>query len=55
MINYENYCKAIDKNPGLFDWLEKPKEMINDILNEKIYEKENVDKLLSLVFEFINK
>ena len=54
-LTYDDYCKAIDKNPRLFDWLEKPKEMIHDIMNETIYEKENVDKLLNLVFEYINK
>ena len=54
-LSYEDYYKALDKNPRLFDWLEKPKEMIHDILNETIYEKENVDKLIKLVFDYISK
>lgn len=52
-ITYVEYSKALDKNPLLFDWLERPKEMVNDILNEKKYEKETVDKILDLVYEYI--
>lgn len=53
ILTYADYSRALDKNPRLFDWLERPKEMVNDILNEKMYEKETMNKLLSLVYEYI--
>jgi len=53
-LTYKEYCKALDKNPKLFEWLERPKEMVNDIINEKMYQKETVNKLLHMVGDFIS-
>ena len=45
--------KAITKNPNLFAWLERPKEIINDLLDQK--ESIEVKKILDLVYEFIEQ
>ncbi|CAI2383312.1 unnamed protein product [Moneuplotes crassus] len=55
IITYTEYSEALSKNPKLFDWLEKPKEIINDILKETKYEKETVDKILDLVYKYIQE
>ena len=34
-FTFDNYMNALDKNPDLFVWLEKPKEMLNELLNEQ--------------------
>ena len=53
IITYTEYSKALENNPRLFDWLERPKEIVNDILKENKYEKETVDKILELVYKYI--
>lgn len=52
-LTYHDYSKALEKNPKLFEWLERPKEMVNDILNEKVYQKDTVNRMLNLVSDFI--
>ncbi|CAI2383036.1 unnamed protein product [Moneuplotes crassus] len=52
-ITYQEYSKALEKNPRLFDWLERPKEIVNDIIKETKYEKETVDKILDLIYKYI--
>ena len=34
-FTFEDYVKALDKDPDLFGWLERPKEMLNDLLNHE--------------------
>lgn len=54
-FTFEQYMKALDTNPNLFIWLERPKEMLNDILNkeEGKYSKKFVDEILGLFFKYI--
>lgn len=54
-FSFEEYLKALEKNPNLFIWLERPKEMLNDILNEQEghYSRQFVDDTLDLLFRYI--
>jgi hypothetical protein len=54
-FTFEEYMEALKKDPKLFVWLEHPKEMLNDILNEQEgqYTKKFVDETLDLMFRYI--
>jgi len=54
-FTFDEYMKALDRNPDLFIWLEKPKEMMNEILNkqEGQYSKKFVDETMDLMFKYI--
>jgi hypothetical protein len=54
-FTFEDYMHALDANPNLFIWLEKPKEMLNEILNEQEgqYSKKFVDETIDLMFRYI--
>lgn len=54
-FTFEHYMKALDSNPDLFIWLERPKEMLSEILNkeEGNYSKKFVDHILNLFFKYI--
>ena len=54
-FTFDDYMKALDRDPNLFVWLEQPKEMLNEILNEheSQYSKKFVDGTLDLLFRYI--
>ncbi|CAI2385000.1 unnamed protein product [Moneuplotes crassus] len=54
-FTFDDYMKALEDNPDLFIWLERPKEMLSDILNkeEGKYSKKFVDDLIDLFFKYI--
>lgn len=54
-FTFEDYTKALKEKPNLFVWLERPKEMLNDILNEQegSYSKRFVDETLDMLFKYI--
>ena len=55
-FTFPDYTEALDKNPDLFIWLESPKEMLNDILNEQEseYSKQFVDDTLDLSNKYVS-
>jgi Ca2+-binding EF-hand superfamily protein len=55
-FTFDDYVRALDNDPNLFIWLEKPKEMLNQILNESEanYSKQFVDNTLDLLFRYIS-
>jgi hypothetical protein len=54
-FTFEDYMEALDRDPNLFVWLEKPKEMLNELLNEQEghYSKKFVDETIDLMFKYI--
>jgi Ca2+-binding EF-hand superfamily protein len=54
-FTFEDYMEALERDPNLFVWLEKPKEMLNEILNEQEghYSKKFVDETIDLMFKYI--
>lgn len=54
-FTFDEYIKALEKNPNLFIWLERPKEMVNDFLSEQEgqYSKKFVDETLDYLFRYI--
>ena len=54
-FTFEDYKNSLDNDAGLFIWLERPKEMLHEILNEEEgeYSKQFVDETLELFFTFI--
>lgn len=54
-FGFDDYNRALDEDEELFDWLERPKEMMQQMLTEddRIYEREFVDNLLDDLFNFL--
>ena len=54
-FTFEDYVKALEKDPDLFGWLERPKEMLNEILNQEEgkYSKHFVNDLIDILFKYI--
>lgn len=55
-FTFEDYQRALDNDPNLFIWLERPKEMLNQILDEceAKYSKQFVDNTIDLMFKYIS-
>lgn len=54
-FGFDDYNWALDEDEQLFDWLERPKEMMQQLLTEddRIYDWEFVDNLLDDLFNFL--
>jgi len=54
-FGFDDYNWALDEDEELFDWLERPKEMMQQMLTEddRIYDWEFVDNLLDDLFNFL--
>ena len=54
-FTFSDYTLALEEDESLFDWLEKPKSMMHNVLSERkgLYSREFVTELLDSIFEYL--
>ena len=56
-FDFEQYQEALDEDPTLFDWLDKPKGVMHDVLaeNKDTYKREFVDRIINEFGEYLTQ